>query len=115
MVDWDSIVVGPLTGVFGEPVKYWPTVDSPVFKPAGYDITGVFDDAYRPAGQLSDTHVISTHPALGIQVSQFPPAYDPERAQGDRFLVLRTGKQYIIKAGSLDSHGAARLDAMEAP
>lgn len=115
MIDWDALVVGPSTGVFGERVRYWPSINSPIFRPAGYDIVGVFDNAYTPAGQLAEPGVTSTHPILGVRVADFPPSYDPEQAQNDRFWVERTGKMYVVKAGRTDSHGAARLDAMEAP
>ena len=113
MIDWDALVVGPATAIFGEPVLYLPASTSPIYTAAGILINAVFTEAYQSAGQIGDPGVISTHPKLGIQVSQLPSAFDPETAQNDRFTVQRTGKTYVVKAGHLDSRGAATLEAME--
>ena len=67
-------------GVFGEPVDYTAGSQS-------YALTAVFDEAFMSVNALSDPGVMSVHPVLGVRLSELPPGYDPENAQGDRFTV----------------------------
>lgn len=115
MIDWDALVIGPTVGVFGQPVTYIPGAGSPVFDEGPFDITAVFDEGYSPADQFSDPSVSTSQPRLGIRLSEFPDGYEAETAQGDTFLVQRTGKTYIVKLGMADGYGGARLDANLAP
>lgn len=110
-IDWDALVGRPLVGVFGVPVLYQPAAGSPIAAGGAFQIDGVFDKAYTPVDTGADPSAISTRPVLGVQLSQFPVGFDPERAQGDRFTIIATGLTYIVKAGKPDSHGAARLEA----
>lgn len=106
MIDWDAVVLGPVMGVFGESVLYAPVNSAP------FQIThGVFDDGFAEIDPLGSPGVLSSHPTLGIQLSEFPADFDAKEAQGDRFTVLRTGVVYIVKAGEPDSHGHALLRA----
>ena len=58
MIDWDSLVLGPLENIFGEaqhpegPIMYYPVGRS------AYPIDGVFDSAYREV-ELIDPMVVS--------------------------------------------------------
>jgi hypothetical protein len=105
MVDWDVLVLGPLNGVYGEPVTYTPVAGAP------FDISGVFDEAYAAVDLGAEPSVISARPVLGVRLSECPSGYDPENAQGDHFTVQRTGVTYVVKAGKTDGHGHARLEA----
>ena len=82
-----------------------------LFRSAPLPIKAIFDDGYFGAGNQGDPLVTTSLPRLGVQMSQFPAAFDPEAAQGDTFVVVRTGKTYVVKTGMADSHGGARLDA----
>jgi hypothetical protein len=99
MIDWDKAVVGPLTGVFGEPVRYLPATTAP------FSITGIYDEAYVEVDPASGMGVTSAKPVLGVQLSQFP--VPPE--QGDRLVIIRTGEPFYVKEVRPDSHGAAKL------
>ena len=116
MIDWDAAVIGPTNSVFGEPILYWPSIVSAIYSAGvALPINGVFDEGYTPVTLVEDPAVSSTHPVLGVQLSQLPAAFDPINAQEDRFTVVRTGLTYIVKAGKPDGHGWARLDANLAP
>lgn len=108
-VDWDALVIGPLTGVFGEPATY--TTPGQTFP-----ITGVFDEAYLALTPLgsgfpgaegismgSPGDITTEMPVLGVQLSQFPDA----PAQGD--LVCVRGTNYAVKEVRPDGHGHAKL------
>ncbi|WP_237169944.1 head-tail joining protein [Pandoraea faecigallinarum] len=101
MIDWDAEVLGPLMGVFGEPVQYRPHTGAPL------TIGGVFDDAYQKEMLFSDASVeISTVQAvLGVQLSQFKVL----PAQNDQLTVESTGASYVVKDVRVDSHGGAKL------
>lgn len=100
-INWGTDVLGPLMGVFGEPVQYRPRVDAPL------TINGVFDDAYQKEMLFSDASVELTtvQAVLGVQLSQFsvPPA------QNDQLTIVRTGGAYVVKDVRVDSHGGAKL------
>lgn len=101
MIDWDSVVIGPLMGVFAEPVTYLPLAGGSL------SVTGVFDDAYQKEVMFEDatTGVTEVSASIGVQLSQFasPPV------QNDRLTLVRTGTTYIVKQVRVDSRGAARL------
>lgn len=99
MIDWDKAVVGPLTGVFGEPVLYLPATTAPL------DIVGIYDDAYVEVDPAGGMGITSAKPVLGVQLSQFP--FPPE--QDDRLVIIRTSETFYVKEVRPDSHGAAKL------
>lgn len=110
MIDWNAVVLAPVMGVFGERVRYMPANGAP------FDTThSVFDDGFQEVDPLGSPGVLSSHPVLGIQLSEFPAGFDAKEAQGDIFTVLRTGVTYIVKSGEPDSHGHALLRANLAP
>lgn len=114
MIDWDTVVIGPATAIFGEPVLYIPAGQP------GMTITGVFDVAYKPLtplgghmglepldiGLSGDTN--SVGPVLGVQLSQFSqlPAQDDVLTVRD---VL-----YRVREVQPDGHGVAKLLLNEA-
>lgn len=99
MIDWDRAVLGPLEAVFGEPVTYAPAAGG------GFDVSGVFDAAYREVELAGGIGITTETPVLGVRLSQFATA--PE--QGDRLTIQRTGLTYEVREVRPDSHGAARL------
>jgi hypothetical protein len=109
VIDWDSLVLGPLMEVFGETTQVQYTR---VQLGQTFSVDGIFDEAYTPGGQ-GELQLMSARPVLGVRLSQFPADYDPEDAQGDEFIVR--GRTYVVKAGKPDSHGGARLEANLAP
>jgi len=104
MVDWDSLVLGPLHSVFGEPVTFLPAVGSP------RAVHGIFDEAYREVDLAGGMAVTTEHPVLGIRTSDFPVL----PLQGDQVNVPSRGKTYVIREVQIDGHGAAKLLLNEA-
>lgn len=104
MVDWDSLVLGPVQGVFGEPITFLPAIGAPL------STTGIFDEAYREVDLAGGTAVTTEHPVLGIRTSQFPAL----PLQGDQVIVPSRGKTYVIREVQIDGHGAAKLLLNEA-
>lgn len=102
-IDWDSLVIGPVVGVFGEPFTFTPAVSNPSSPP--YSITGVFDEAYRELDLAGGTAATTEMPVLGVQMSQFPVM----PRQGDQALCQRTGELFVVKEVRIDGHGAAKL------
>jgi hypothetical protein len=103
MIDWDSLVLGPLETIFGEgeqpagKVMFYPVVGT------GYAIDGVFDSAYREIDPM--VGVTSTQPVLGVRLSIFlaPPGPD------DQVYIPSVGKRYLVMEVRPDSHGWAKL------
>lgn len=104
MIDWDTAVLGPLQGVFGEPITYLPALGDPV--PA----TGIFDEAYREVDLAGGMSVTTEHPVLGIRTSDFPVL----PRQGDQIVVPSRSKTYVIREVQIDGQGAAKLLLNEA-
>ncbi|WNC90954.1 hypothetical protein RI103_06280 [Paraburkholderia sp. FT54] len=106
-IDWDSVVIGPLHGVFAEPATFMP------FAGGSFSITVVFDDAYLKEVMFEDATMGATEVSacVGVQLSQFPA--DP--VQNDRLFIPagRSGRRpaanYLVKQVRPDSRGAARL------
>jgi hypothetical protein len=110
VIDWSAVVLAPVMGVFGEQVVYMPAAGAP------FTIQhGVFDDGFVAIDPFGPPAVLSSHPVLGILLSEFPTGFDAKEAQGDRFTVVATGKTYVVKDGEPDSHGHALLRANLAP
>lgn len=100
MIDFDSLVIGPLIGIFGEPATFEPANDA-----AAFPITGVFDEANLELDLTGETAVTTQVPTIGVQLSQFPVP----PLQDDRLVIVRTATRYIVKEVRVDSHGHARL------
>lgn len=100
-IDWDSAVIGPLQGVFGEPVNYMPASG------AAISITGIYDAGYKKDDPFADgsAGVTTVQPTLGVQLSQFstPPL------QNDRLSVPSVNTTFVVREVRTDSHGGARL------
>lgn len=107
MIDWDSLVIGPLMGVFGEPATYMPLAGGSL------PITVVFDDAYLKEVMFEDASsgVTEVSACVGVQLSQFTA--DP--AQNDQIYIpanpvkRRLAATYVVRQPRLDSRGSARL------
>jgi hypothetical protein len=100
-IDWNSVVIGPLHGVFAEPVTYMP------YAGGSFAITGVFDDAYLKEVMFEDASsgVTEVSAVLGVQLSQFssPPV------QNDQLSVPSANSTYVVRQVRPDSRGAAKL------
>lgn len=106
MIDWDSLVLGPLETIFGEgeqpagKVMFFPAVG------AGYAIDGVFDSAYREVEMIDPmVGVTSTQPVLGVRLSVFVVPPEPD----DQVFIPRVAKRYLVTEVRPDSHGWAKL------
>jgi hypothetical protein len=100
-IDWDARVVAPCVRVLGEPITYRPANGVP------YQISGVFDNAYREIDELTGELVplVAAIPVIGARMADFniPPA------QGDQLTVLGNGLSYVVKEQRADSHGHVLL------
>ncbi len=114
-IDWDQVVIRPTVAIFGERVRYEPSLGRP------FPVTGVFDQQYlelTPLGRggpdseswsMASPGAISAEmPVLGIRLAQFrtPPE------QGD-LLTIESGRfrgeRFIVKEVREDGHGGAKL------
>ncbi|WP_434663469.1 hypothetical protein P5W99_24425 [Paraburkholderia sp. A3BS-1L] len=100
-IDWNAAVIGPLQGVFGEPVSYTSILG------ASFQITGVYDKAFFAVNVETGSLVSTSQPTLGVQLSQFPSNYLPQ--QGDQALIIGTGEQWEVREVHSDGKGGARL------
>jgi len=100
-IDWNAEVIGPLMGVFGEPVVYAPQAG------ATFQITGVYDKAFFAVDVETGSLVSTSQPTLGVQLSQFPSNYLPQ--QGDQLRIVGTGEQWEVREVHSDGKGGARL------
>lgn len=106
-VNWDSVVIGPLHGVFAEPATYTPAGG------ASFPITVVFDDAYLKEVMFEDasTGVTEVSACVGIRLSEFsadPLQNDQVSIPANRSL-RRPAATYVVRQPRVDSRGAARL------
>ncbi|MBB5444647.1 MULTISPECIES: hypothetical protein [unclassified Paraburkholderia] len=100
-INWNAEVIGPLMGVFGEPVTYMPLTGLP------FQIAGVYDKAFFAVNVETGSLVSTSQPTLGVQLSQFPSNYLPQ--QGDQLLIVGTGEQWEVREVHSDGKGGARL------
>jgi hypothetical protein len=103
VIDWDSAVLAPLHGVFGETVQYFPAVGQP------FNITGIFDEAYKSV-DMSDAVAMATDmPVLGVRLAEFPVS--PK--QRDTLVITandqHSGGTFVVKEVRPDGHGEAKL------
>jgi hypothetical protein len=101
MIDFDSLVVGPATAIFGQAVTYTPAGGSPV------TITGVFDSGAKEISGLgSDGVPISDNrPLLGVRTADFA-ALGIAPNQGDRISVAQPdGSSIAYQVADIDTDG----------
>ncbi|ASW00141.1 head-tail joining protein [Paraburkholderia aromaticivorans] len=100
-VNWDTLVIGPLQAVFGEPVTYRPLAGGSL------QITGVFDDAYLKEVMFEDASsgVTTVSAVLGVQLSQFPSL----PVQNDQLYVSSVNSTFLVREVRVDSRGGAKL------
>lgn len=109
MVDWDALVIGPLTGpIFGEPFTFIPASGDQPFA-----VGGVFMEAYQGIALAGGQDVNTVAPMLGVQLSAFQsPLLGPK--QDDKVTRQKTGVTYVIRDVQPDGVGAAKLLLNEA-
>ena len=124
-VDFDSLVIGPTIGIFGEPIIYTPVIKGPMLvQGTPVNITGVFDEGHLDVSLNAENTPVSTAaPILGIQKSALDAANtaagtasnDP--AENDFVYIPRTDTYYIVKDPQPDGHGhfLLRLSEMDHP
>jgi len=100
-INWSAEVIGPLMGVFGEPVTYRPLAGGAL------PISGVFDNAYLKEVMFEDatSGVTEVSAVLGVQLSQFPSV----PVQNDMLSVASVNTTFVVREVRLDSRGGAKL------
>ena len=98
MIDWSSLVLGPVIGVFGQPAVYTQAGTN-------YPLSGVFDEAYASVDVSSGQPVTTWSPCFGFNVSDLPVT----PRQKDRLTITATGQTYIVRNVQPDGHGWCRL------
>jgi hypothetical protein len=89
--------------IFGEAE---PPVYQPASGAAAFQITGVFDRAYREITLLDDNAAASTvTPVLGVRLADFPAPPVPN----DRVTIASVGLTYVVRNVQPDGHGWAKL------
>ncbi|MGY2732386.1 head-tail joining protein [Sphingomonas sp. UYP23] len=111
-LDWDSILLAPVMGVFGEgdasQSAMWP-----IYYPTGLApfalADAVFDRAYADVTLDGDgSENTTTKPCLGVRVSLFPR----EPAQEDTVYIPSVPGHFLVKDVRTDGHGHAKLILM---
>ncbi len=100
-VDWDTKVLAPCADVFGEPVTYTPQEGVP------FQITGIYDEAYREVILLDGVPMTTESPVLGVRLAEFPEGRPPRKA--DQLSIASVNAIFTIKDVRLDGHGHAKL------
>lgn len=111
-VDWDSILLAPVMGVFGEgdasQSATWPIYYPTDLQP--FPLEGaVFDRAYADVTLDSEgSENTSRKPCLGVRLSLF--AREP--AQSEKVYIPSVPGLFIVKDYRPDGHGHAKLILM---
>ena len=106
-IDWDAVVIGPLHGIFGEPMTYMPLAGG------SFPISGIFDNAYLKEVMFEDasTGVSEVSACVGVRLSELPA--DP--VQNDQLFIpanprlYRPAATYVVRQPRPDSRGGFRL------
>ncbi len=111
MIDWDSVLLGPVQGVFGQPATY---------STAGgvtYTLPGVFDEAFLDVDVSDGVPIVTTTPCFGFRVSTLAV---PARQGDTLFIPAAPGAPlhdttYVIRKVCIDGHGWCLLMLNIAP
>lgn len=103
MVDWDSLVLAPLFGIFAEPIDYAPASGA-----SSYRIAGVYDAQYHPIDPDTGVRLMSSAPMIGVRDTELALLGAPAPQQDDRMTVVRLGLMFVIREVQPDSHGHTR-------
>lgn len=105
MVDFDSLVNGPVCAVFGEELIYQPATG------AAYAVNGPFAEPYRRQEFDADGSAkwITTAPSVGLQLSQIKAAI----AKNDKLTRVKTGVTYRISEPQPNGLGWVNLALKE--
>lgn len=107
-VDWDTFLLAPLHGVFGDTHEYRPSNGTP------FNVNGVFDRGYVQVMENLDggSEINTTNPVMGVRDADFLGHAFP--VQGDRVFIKTVGKTPVNQLFSVsdvqpDSHGGSKL------
>ena len=111
MIEWDSVLLAPVEGVFGQPAIYG-TRDG-----AQYPLNGVFDEAVTDVDVSESPPVTTVHPVYGYRVSALPV---PARQGDTLFIPAAPGApladaRYVVREVRIDGHGWGLLLLNDAP
>lgn len=115
-IDWDSLVLAPVMGVFGEGI---PADQStwPIYTPAGgapFALPdAVFDRAYAEIvidGEGSEA--TSRKPCLGVRLAHFTEARGGPPKQDGTVYIPSVPGTFVVKDVQPDGHGHAKLILM---
>ncbi|MGF6792768.1 head-tail joining protein [Paraburkholderia sp. 35.1] len=102
MIDWDSVLLAPVEGVFGQAANH-TTADGTTTTP----LNGVFDEAVTDIDVIDGVPVTSKRPCFGFRVVQLAMA----AVQGDTLLVFAASPAplvdttFVIREVRVDGHG----------
>jgi hypothetical protein len=101
VIDWDTVLLAPVEGVFGQTAMYQAAGG------AQTPVNGVFDEAVTDVDVMDGVPVTTKRPCFGFRVIQLAtPA-----AQGDSLLVYAAtpapsvDTTYIVREVRVDGHG----------
>lgn len=118
MIDWQGLVGAPCRTVFGQPAAV-------TWNGQTFNLSGIFDEAYRQVDVSDGMEVTTVSPTLGIDLADLTLGGQPVSAlQGARVLVSASplaggaptaDTSYIVQEARTDGHGWARLILNLAP
>jgi len=104
MIDWDSIVINPLVGVFGQ---------SGFLTQAGqtYPLSGIFDEVYTNIDVVDGMPVTTKMPCFSISLTEIVviPKQKSKLFIPASFGAPLNNTNYIIREVQNDGHGWCRL------
>ena len=101
VIDWDSVVLAPVEGIFGQPATFRARDGS------AYSLAGVFDEAFTNVELVDSVPVTTTRPCFGFRVGTLPVT----ARQGDTlFIPAAPGAPlhdttYAVREVRKDGHG----------
>lgn len=111
MIAWDSVLLAPVEGVFGQPAIY-RTRDG-----TEYPLNGVFDEAVTDVDVSESPPVTTVRPVFGYRVGTLPVT---AHQGATLFIPAAPGApladaRYIVREVRIDGHGWALLLLNDAP
>jgi len=110
VLDFDALLHGPVSAIFGERGR---GANLPRYQPqvgAAYDVDGVFDDAYIEIDLVSGMPANTIENVFGARLA----AFSPPPVAGDFIAIPRVGKTFLVFDVRPDGKGWVQLRLNEA-
>ncbi|MGF6636817.1 head-tail joining protein [Paraburkholderia sp. MM6662-R1] len=101
MIDWDSLVLTPVEGIFGQPATLYAGSGN------AHALNGVFDEAFTNVDVVDGVPVTTTRPCYGFRVATLPVTAH----QGDTLFIPAapgaplSDTTYVVREVRTDGHG----------